>query len=310
MTSPASPAGPDTSREAQQAALDLLDAVAHGSDALDIFDRARSSTAGERIALASTWRLHAGGPKTAWFHEVSGAVRDALPPAVVEALETVRVAAIRYQQHHEQHYIEDYLTLGYFAALATLAQDKAPEASRQVLALFRRPLAPHADAQSPTATRTVEWLLDNLDDLNAERFDGEGEGEVPVLTAGQLERVRRWLRAATPDGLLLWPGAPATGFAPYPGPLPPVTARLARGVWKVSIKGVASGVGSTPAEAADAAAVELLSWAENPPEAARMTPERERLVAWARGRASESVGAWLNELVSADLDVQAAVRTP
>lgn len=310
MTSPASPAGLDLSREAQQAALDLLDAVAHGEDALDVFDRARRSSAGERIALASTWRLHAGGPKTDWFHEVSRAVTDALPPAVVEALETVRAASVRYERHHQQGEIDDYLTFGYFAALATLAQERAPEAANQILALFRRPLAPHPESRAPTATRTVQWVLEHLDDANLEQFDGEDGDEVPVLTAGHLERVRRWLQSAAAADLLLWPGAPVTGLAAYPGPFPPVTARQVRGTWKVTIKGVTSGAGPTLAEASDAAAAELLSWAQNTPETARVTPARGNLLSWVRGGAQETVSAWLHELVAADLDVQAAVRAP
>lgn len=236
-------------------AIARLAATPNGPAALDLLHRHQHLSAGEGLAIAASWSLRGGGPVAPVAEKAANAVRDAVDPGTWADFEAVSRHLrldhrARLDEHHET-LTSKVESAAFWAAAARLAAPGGPPAAIALLeAMFTAPLQPNVDERRPTVARTLDWAAARVADANDAAYDDVDGVEVPVLSAGHLERVRRWLAAEADTAPWILPGIRES--ARYPGAMPALAASRTKKGWTLSLARVAKGTGGTPREAAAA----------------------------------------------------------
>lgn len=282
----------------QRLALDTLELAPGGTRALEVIQRIAHLSAGERIALTSSWFMGAGGPRTREFRAAAQAVEAHIDPEVRDALRTLIAACMLNAQEQAKEDARHPWDLAYWAAAAAIADgDADPAAVERIRGMFTGPLGQFPERMASTNERTCLWLAEHVTDINHAEYDGD-DAALPPLTNAQLARVAAWLTAQASEHGVLWPGAGRTWMA-YPGEMPPVALEELRpDTWVLTVAGVGGRKDATREGVLDAASDMLrdyeAAWVADPGADARLV----NLVAWVRACPGPALRTWLAEVTS------------
>ncbi|WP_034222116.1 hypothetical protein [Actinotalea ferrariae] len=299
MTETTSPAGADVAPDlaAQRAALDTLEAAPGGTRALEVIQRVAHLSAGERIALTSSWFMGAGGPRTRDFREAAREVEGHLDGEVRDALRTLVAACRNSTQQQAKEDARHPWDLAYWAAAAAVTDGQAdPGAVQQLHGMLTEPLGPFPDRMASSTERTCLWLAEHVSDINKGDYDGD-EDALPPLTDAQLARVAAWLTAQADAHGVLWPGAGRT-WQQYPGEMPPVRLEQ-RGAddWVLTVAGVGGRKDATRDGVLDAAADMLRDFEERHPDG-EVDMRLRHLATWVRACPGPALRTWLEDVTA------------
>lgn len=278
----------------QRLALDTLELAPGGTRALQVIQRIAHLSAGERIALTSSWFKGAGGPRTREFRAAAQTVEAHVDPEVRDALRTLVAACMTNAQEQAKEDARHPWDLAYWAAAAAIADgDADPHAVEHLRGMFTQPLGPFPDRMASTTERTCLWLAEHVTDINGVDCD-----DLPPLTDAQLARVAAWLTAQATDHGVLWPGAGRTWTA-YPGEMPPVVLEQLRpDTWVLSVAGVGVCKDPTREGALDAASDMLRSYETEFVRDAGTDQRLVNLAAWVRACPGPALRTWLEDVTS------------
>lgn len=303
MTSAAGASARDLSLKAQEDAIALLEQTPAGVRALRVFERTSLLSAGEQLAVTSSWFMHAGGPKTSSFRSAATQLREALNPEIRDALRVLVDSQIGAHSQSARIQAESTWDLAYWVAVESVLADPQDGPPGSMRRIFERPLDPDTEVRTPTAVRTVRWLSEHVYDINDEKLDGDGDAELPMLGDAELARVRRWLKAQEDNGWTLWPGARRT-FPQYPGPMPAIEVTHLAKSWKVTVKGVGTVRANAPEAVLRATATLLADFEAAWTRGDQAGSPEENLAYWIhRLAARDAVLDWLRELTADSFEV-------
>lgn len=290
------PARPDIAQ--QRLALDTLEMAPGGMRALEVIQRIAHLSAGERIALTSSWFMGAGGPRTREFRGAAQAVEAHVDLEVRDALRTLLAACLTNAQEQAKEDARHPWDLAYWAAAAVIADGHAdPAAVEQLHGMFTEPLGPFPDRMASTTERTCLWLAEHVTDINHGEYDG-GDADLPPLTNAQLARVAAWLTAQSTDHGVLWPGAGRT-WMQYPGEMPAVVLEQLRpDSWVLTVAGVGVCKDPTREGALDAASDMLRAYEADFVRAPGADQRLVNLAAWVRACPGPGLRSWLEDVTA------------